>query len=205
LRWKEVDSDLKKLQLLRIRALQTWISEQQGGRRPHWLCGELEEYLLETCRDYCRIEDSACKGSSWVGIERNGDTDLVLEMAYSIIRGALAGVKYGRIENKRHRREVEIYKQWLEDNRENLRDSTSGQLARLLNRAEGKVGEVESQLTNYVGVLCTSGESAREAKEALETLRKGKRMVMKEAVQTIVHSWKGEGKSLPFVSYGGGT
>ena len=100
---------------------------------------------------------------------------------------------------------MQIYKQWLEDNRENLRDSTSGQLSRLLNRAEGKVGEVDSQLSEYVGDLCTGGESAREAKEALETLRKGKRMVMKEAVQTIVHSWKGEGKSLPFLSYGGGT
>ena len=205
LRWKEVDSDLKKLQFLRIRALQTWISEQQGGKKPHWLCDELEEYLVEACREYCRIEDSACKGSSWVGIERNGDSDLVLEMEYSKIRGALAGVKYGRIENKRHRRELHIYKQWLEDNRENLRDSTSGQLSRLLNRAEGKVGEVDSQLSDYVVVLCTGGESAREAKEALETSRIGKRMVMKEAVQTIVHSWKGEGRNLSFVSYGGGT
>ena len=85
---------------------------------------------------------------------------------------------------------MQIYKQWLEDNRENLRDSTSGQLSRLLNRAEGKVGEVDSQLSDYVVVLCTGGESAREAKEALETSRIGKRMVMKEAVQTIVHSWK---------------
>ena len=73
-------------------------------------------------------------------------------MAYTKIRGALAGVKYGRIENKRHRRELLIYKQWLEDNRENLRDSTSGQLTRLLNRAEGKVGG--SGLT--IGRVCKS-------------------------------------------------
>ena len=126
-------------------------------------------------------------------------------MAYSKIRGALAGVKYARIENKRHRRELEIYKQWLEDNRENLRDSTSRQLTKLLSRAEGKVGEVDSQFADYVGVLCTAGESSREAKEALETSRTSKRMVMKEVVQTIVHSWKGESKSLSFVSYGGGT
>ena len=64
---------------------------------------------------------------------------------------------------------------------------------------------MDSQLAEYVRVLCTGGENEREAKEAFETSRIGKRMVMKEAVQTIVHTWKGEGRSLPFLSYGGGT
>ena len=64
---------------------------------------------------------------------------------------------------------------------------------------------MDSQLANYVGFLCSRGQSAREAKGGLETSRIGKRMVMKEAVQTIVHSWKGEGRSLPFVSYRVGT
>eukprot|EP00092_Neocalanus_flemingeri_P057431 GFUD01068246.1.p1 GENE.GFUD01068246.1~~GFUD01068246.1.p1 ORF type:complete len:471 (-),score=157.58 GFUD01068246.1:5-1324(-) len=201
LRWNVVDRDLKKLQLLRVQTLLTWISEQPVGSRPHWLCEELKDHLVDACREYSSMEDRACEGTGWVGVERNSDYDLVLEMAYSKIRAALARVKYGRIENKRHRSELEIYRDWVEQNKDSLRDSTKGQLDRLLERAEDKVGEVEMRLTEYVGLPSTGGERARDAARALETTRIGKRNVMKEAIQTIVHSWKGDGRSLPFVSY----
>ena len=162
IRWKVVDSDLKKLQFLRIQALLTWLSDQKAGGRPHWLCEDLTEYLVEAGRDYCKTEDSACQGTSWVGVERNGDNDLVLEMAYSKIRGALAMVKYGRIENRRHSMELDIYKNWLEENRDSLRDSCGGQMDKLLNRAEKKVREVDVRIVQYVGALSTGGIDARE-------------------------------------------
>ena len=33
IRWKVVDSDVKKLQFLKIQALLTWISDQKAGER----------------------------------------------------------------------------------------------------------------------------------------------------------------------------
>ena len=148
------------------------------------------------------MADSACEGAGWVGAERNSDYDLVLEMAYSKLRASLARVKYGRIENNRHTKELDIYREWVEQNKDNLRDSTMGLLDKLLDRAEDKVREVDMRVTEYAGLLSTGGENARKAATILETSRIGKRNVMKEVVQTIVHSWKGEGRSLPFVSYG---
>ena len=111
MKWKMVDSDLKKLQFLRIQALLSWLSSQE---RPDWVCEDMEEYLVEAGRKYCEVENTACTmTTAWVGVERNSDYDLELEMAYSKIRGALARVKYGRIENKRHKKELEIYRAWL--------------------------------------------------------------------------------------------
>ena len=138
-----------------------------------------------------------------MGVERNTEHDLELEMAYSKIRGALARVKYTRIENKRHKEELDIYKSWLQENRENLRDSTNEQLSRLCNRAEQKVVTVDSRMAEYVAALASKSSSVRELKEDVETARHSKRDLMKEVLQTIVHSWKGDGSILPFVTYGG--
>ena len=122
-------------------------------------------------------------------------------MAYSKIRGALARVKYGRIENRRHAEELAIYRIWLQDNKSELRESTRSQLSSLLERAASCVQEVDHRLGDYVAVLSKGGESARNAKEGLELSRSGKRKILKEALQTIVYSWKGDGRKLSFVSY----
>ena len=74
---------------------------------------------------------------------------------------------------------------------------------KLLNRAEKKVRDVDIRMAEYVGALSTGGANVRELKDSLEASRTIKRNVMKEAVHTIVHSWKGDGMSLPFVVYAG--
>jgi len=198
MKWKTVDADLKRLQFLRIQALLTWLSEKQVHG---WMCDNMRKYLMESCKEYCDVENTAREGRPWVGVERNSDHDLELEMAYSKIRGAFARVKYGRIENKRHKAELQIYKAWLEANWDNLRNSSREQLKRLCNRAEDKVEKGNACMDAYVESLASKTSTVREAKEDLEVARISKRNLMKEVVQTIIHSWKGDGRNLPFVTY----
>ena len=57
--------------------------------------------------------------------------------------------------------ELDIYKNWLEENRDSLRDSCGGQMEKLLNRADKKVREVDMRMAEYVEALSTGGINAR--------------------------------------------
>ena len=132
-------------------------------------------------------------------------------------------VKYGRIENKRHGRELQLYSAWLADHRPQLRASTVSLLEGLMAGARDKVSsdwrggalcspligwqvaEVEAGLGEYVASLeAGNKEVATAAAETLETVRQAKRNMMKELVSHIKYSWNKEGRDgrhFDFVTY----
>ena len=76
--------------------------------------------MEDTAREYISLEEAAVSKGSWISQERDPDFDLGLDMAYSRLRTSVNKVKYGRIENRRHMAELDIYAQWLEENKERL-------------------------------------------------------------------------------------
>merc|ERR1712133_156866 len=46
-KWKVVDKEQKKLQILRVQALLSWLTEMPAGSRPHWLCDDLYGFMKD--------------------------------------------------------------------------------------------------------------------------------------------------------------
>lgn len=214
--WKDISSDLKKLQFLRVQALLSWIGTSES---PDWLCDGLKEYLVDACKEYCETEklsalgisvqlenneydnvDTVYRAFSWVlkkvnmevkdmevAVDRDTKKDLHLEMLYNEMRGALSTVKYSRIENRRHEMELNIHKSWLESSRSNLKNKTREELAILLENADEKVKNLEEKITEYVESL--SGGDSNTEKAELQTARLVERKVMRDVVKGFSKSW----------------
>lgn len=67
----------------------TWLSELPVSERPHWLCDGLYAYMEATAREYQGLEAAAVVKGSWISQERDGDYDLMLDMAYSRLRTSI--------------------------------------------------------------------------------------------------------------------
>ena len=175
--------------------------DQPAASRPHWLCPELQIYILQTCQEYCALEDQAVKKGAWFEQERDNNVDLKLEMLYTRLRSNINQVKYGRIENLRNRRELEIFNSWLENNKEKLKPSTAEDMLRLLRTGEEKCREVETGMEKLVTFL-SSGERdrARQVAESVEALRASKRNNLREILSTIMQAWRGQ-KGLDNISF----
>ena len=202
-KWKFVDKELKRLQLLRVQALVGWLSEMPPSSRPHWLCDDLYSFMKDNAKEYWSLEDAAVLQGGWISRERNPDYDLMLDMAYSRLRTSVNRVKYGRIENMRHKRELELYQEWMVDNKDRLRDNTVSLLETLIRSAGDKIGDVDSRLMEYVSWLSSGDkDQARQCADLLETIREGKRNTMKELVQTMMQTWNKEGgRQMDFVAF----
>ena len=154
-RWDTVDKDLKRLQVLRVKALLTWLEQLPGDRRPVWLCQDLFSYMEDTGHEYVSLEDAALVGGGWIGQTRNKDYDLMLDMAYTRLRTTVNRVKYARIENMRHRQELAVYQQWFNSNKTHLKSNTVRLLEDLIAAAWSKVTEADAKLQDYVASLVT--------------------------------------------------
>ena len=201
-RWDTVDKDLKKLQVLRVKALLTWLEQLPGASRPHWLCQDLFSYMEDMGHEYVSLEDAALVQGGWIGQSRNKDYDLMLDMAYTRLRTTVNRVKYARIENMRHRQELDVYQQWFNNNKVHLKSSTVSLLEDLMAAAGSKVAEADAKLQDYVASLETRDrEKIRSQAKVLDKVRSGKREAMTELMQTLKSSWNKEAKQTDFVTF----
>lgn len=167
--------------------------------------------MEDTAMEYISLEEAAVNKGSWISHERDPDYDLGLDMAYSRLRTSVNKVKYGRIENRRHSAELNIYTQWLAENRDRLSVSviiltldliigmrsmminyfqagTVGLVEGLLTLARDKVERSEEILAEYVSLLRTGArEEAGTRASRLESLRGEKRGVMRDLVRLVKH------------------
>ena len=126
----------------------------------------------------------------------------MLDMAYTRLRTAVNRVKYARIENMRHRQELDVYQQWFNNNKVHLKSSTVSLLEDLITAAGSMVAEADAKLQDYVASLETRDrEKIRSQAKVLDKVRSGKREAMTELMQTLKSSWNKEAKQTDFVTF----
>ena len=177
-----------------------WASELPEASRPAWLCPELQSYILTTAREYCELEQAALRKESWLLHERDSNVDVMLELTFTRLRSSVNQMKFGRIENRRNRRELEVFSAWLEANKDRLKLDTMEAMARLVGTAQEKCEEVESQLAEFVSLLSAGDrEKAGLTANSLEEARTGKRISMKELRYSGIQAMRG--KQLDIISF----
>ena len=184
-RSSNIERDMLELQRLRVKTLLTWLRDQPPALRPHWLCEDLQSYIEDSARNYCSMDDTLVDESGWGGEQRG--TDLRLDMAYSRMRTSVNKVKYGRIENRRHASELEVYKDWVDRHQTLLKRSTVDILEKLLSVAKDNVGVIDEMYPKYITCLLLeeNKEEIRAKVEDIENHRRGKRKAIKEILNTI--------------------
>ena len=109
-------------------------------------------------------------------------------------------MKYGRIENRRNRRELEVFSAWLEANKDRLKLDTMEAMARLVGLAQARCEEVESQLAEFLSLLSAGDrEKACQTANTLEEARTGKRNSMKELRYSGIQAMRA--KQLDIISF----
>ena len=181
-----------------------WATELPERCRPAWLCSDLQSHILTTAREYCELEQAALRKESWLLHERDSNVDVMLELTYTRLRSSVNQMKYGRIENKRNRRELEVFSAWLEANKEMLRVETMELMSRLVGTAKDQCDQVETHLEEFVSLLFAGDgdrEKARQTANNLEDARTGKRKSMKELRNNGIQAMRLGGKQLDIISF----
>ena len=179
-----------------------WATELPERCRPAWLCPDLQSYILTTAREYCELEQAALRKESWLLHERDSIVDVRLELTFTRLRSSVNQMKYGRIENKRNRRELEVFSAWLEANKDRLRVETGELMARLVEIAKEQCDQVETHLEEFVSLLFSEDrEKARLTANNLEDARTGKRKSMKELRINGIQALRLGGKQLDIISF----
>ena len=179
-----------------------WATELPERCRPGWLCPDLQSYIITTAREYCELEQAALRRESWLLHERDSNVDVMLELTFTRLRSSVNQMKYGRIENRRNRRELEVFSTWLEANKDRLKVETRELMSRLVRIAEEKCGQVETHLEEFVSLLSAGErEQARLSANNLEDARTGKRNCMKELRYSGIQAMRLGGKQLDIISF----
>ena len=179
-----------------------WATEIPENVRPAWLCPDLQSYIITTAREYCELEQAALRRESWLLHERDSNVDVMLELTYTRLRSSLNQMKYGRIENRRNRRELEVFSAWLEANKEMLRVETRELMSSLVGTAKEQCDQVETHLEEFVSLLFAGNrEQARLTANNLEDARTGKRNCMKELRYSGIQAMRLGGKQLDIISF----
>ena len=179
-----------------------WATQLPASCRPAWLCPDLQSYILTTAREYCELEQAALRRESWLVHERDSKVDVMLEMTFTRLRSSVNQLKYGRIENQRNRRELEVFSAWLEANKDILRAETRELMSGLVLVAGDLCDQVETQLEEFVSLLFAGDrEKARMTANNLEDARTGKRNCMKELRSNGIQAMRSGGKQLGIISF----
>ena len=179
-----------------------WATEIPENVRPAWLCPDLQSYIITTAREYCELEQAAVRKQSWLDHERDSNVDVMLELTFTRLRSSVNQMKYGRIENRRNRRELEVFSAWLETNKDQLKEDTMELMSRLVETAQDQCDQVDRQLGEFVSVLFTGDrEAAMLTANSLEDARSGKRNSMKELRNNGIQAMRTGGKQLDIISF----
>ena len=179
-----------------------WATEIPESVRPAWLCPDLQSYIITTAKEYCELEQAAVRKESWLLHERDSNVDVMLELTFTRLRSSVNQMKYGRIENRRNRRELEVFSTWLETNKDRLREDTRELMSSLVETAQDQCDQVDRQLGEFVSVLFKRDrEAAMTTANSLENARTGKRNSMKELRNTGIQAMRSGGKQLDIISF----
>ena len=177
-----------------------WATEIPESVRPAWLCPDLQSYIITTAKEYCELEQAAVRKESWLLHERDSNMDVMLELTFTRLRTSVNQMKFGRIENRRNRRELEVFSAWLEANKDRLRLDTRELMLSLVGSAQEQCEQVERHLAEFLALLSAGDrEKAGLTANSLEAARTGKRNSMKELRMSGLQAMRS--KQLDLISF----
>ena len=101
-----------------------------------------------------------------------------------------------------HISELQLYQQWLSNNKENLKTATVSDLESLIETSRETVREVDTRLAEYVSSLVARDrDQIRSSANLLDQVREVKRESIVNIVKMMKGSWQKEARDTDFVSF----